>query len=86
MHYDINHVYILGMILWSYCKIICPNTCRLVEIASTRYQDGVRSGMDGVAAWNDSSVDWTIAAKVRHSCPRHLVTHTTCRPTATILY
>ena len=36
---------------------------RLVEIASRRYQDGTGMGMDNVAAWNYSSVDWTVAAR-----------------------
>ena len=63
----------------------CCFLCRLIEIADARYQDGVRSGKDGVAAWNDSSVDWTVAAKVRHTCPHHPVTHTTCRPTVIML-
>ncbi len=38
--------------------------CRLTEIASKRYQTGLQSSMDNVAAWNSSTVDWTIAAKV----------------------
>ena len=42
---------------FSYCS-------RLVEIASRQYQVGVESGMDKFAAWNSSSVDWTVAAKV----------------------
>ena len=36
----------------------------MTEIASRRYQDGISSGMDGVAAWNNSSIDWTVAGRV----------------------
>ena len=37
---------------------------RMVEIAATRYQQAKDSGLDDVAAWNASSVDWTNGAKV----------------------
>ena len=44
--------------------------CRLTELASSRYQDGIQSRMDNLTAWNHSSVDWTVAATVcnLHSC------------------
>ena len=37
---------------------------RMVEAASDQYQDALGMGLDDVAAWNASSVDWTTAAKV----------------------
>ena len=37
---------------------------RMVEIAVNQYQRAKGSGLDDVAAWNASSVDWTNAAKV----------------------
>ena len=38
---------------------------RLVAVALRRYDKCTKSGLDAVAAWNDSSVDWTVAARVR---------------------
>ena len=37
---------------------------RMVEKAATQYQHAKGTGLDDVAAWNTSSVDWTNAAKV----------------------
>ena len=38
---------------------------RMVEVAAVQYQHAKHSaGLDDVAAWNGSSVDWTNAAKV----------------------
>ena len=37
---------------------------RMVEVAATQYQRAKGTGLDDVAAWNASSVDWTNAAKV----------------------
>ena len=37
----------------------------MVEVAAVQYQHAKHSaGLDDVAAWNGSSVDWTNAAKV----------------------
>ncbi|XP_003391494.1 PREDICTED: peroxisomal acyl-coenzyme A oxidase 1-like, partial [Amphimedon queenslandica] len=36
---------------------------RLVAVALRRYMNGIDSGLDAVAAWNNSSVDWTVAAR-----------------------
>ena len=37
---------------------------KLVEIASDHYQEALTAGMDNTEAWNESSIDWTIAAQV----------------------
>ena len=37
---------------------------RMIEVASAQYQAGLGMGLDNVAAWNSSSVDWTNAAQV----------------------
>uniref|UniRef100_A0AAN0JCZ4 Acyl-coenzyme A oxidase n=1 Tax=Amphimedon queenslandica TaxID=400682 RepID=A0AAN0JCZ4_AMPQE len=36
---------------------------RLVAVALERYSKSIATGLDSVAAWNNSSVDWTMAAR-----------------------
>ena len=43
----------------------------MVDIAVAQYQLGKTSGLDDVAAWNGSSVDWTNAAKVSSCTGQH---------------
>ena len=40
--------------------------CRMVGVANTAYQQALARGLTPAQAWNTTTVDWTVAAKVDH--------------------
>ena len=43
---------------------MCLLSCSLVEVAAARFKEGLEAQLDLAAAWNNSSVDLMIAARV----------------------
>ena len=44
----------------------CQRARKMVEMASLQYQEALDEGIEESEAWNESSVDWTNAARVNH--------------------
>ena len=45
----------------------CLDVYRMVDIAVCNYQQGVEAGLSQVEAWQQSTCDWVVAAKVGRS-------------------
>ena len=46
-------------------KLLCVCTYRMVGVANSTYQQALARGLTQAQAWNVSTVDWTVAAKVQ---------------------
>ena len=47
------------------CVCVCVLAYRMVGLANSTYQQALSRGLTQSQAWNISTVDWTVAAKVQ---------------------
>ena len=59
------YIYIPCSKLCVYKKLLCMCARRMVGVANSTYQQALARGLTQSQAWNISTVDWTVAAKVQ---------------------